>query len=131
MAIFDRKDDYLFVRWARAVKKRDHYMCQLCEGRGELNSHHLNGWNTFPDERYSIENGVTLCKTCHNQFHDRYGRGGNTKEQFDEFTAIYQLMKRSTLVTVKLSNNSKKILDVLRKDIEIKDGYVDSFALTD
>jgi hypothetical protein len=58
----------------------------------ELNSHHLNAWNTHPDERYDIDNGVVLCKYHHDDFHVKYGRGGNTEEQFDEYNDICQMI---------------------------------------
>lgn len=66
--------------------KRDDYACQLCSTRvGTLNAHHLNAWNSHPDERFDIDNGVTLCTDCHTNFHKEYGYGNNTKEQFSEF----------------------------------------------
>lgn len=94
MATFDRKEDYLYIRWAKAVKNRDFHTCQLCGVHGtELNSHHLNSWNAFPEERYSIDNGITLCSglrtSCHDLFHQLFGKGDNTREQFEEFEKIY------------------------------------------
>lgn len=117
MAIFDRKDDYHFVRWARAVKKRDHYMCQICERRGDLNSHHLNAWNTFPDERYDIDNGTTLCVYCHEDFHAKYGKGGNTAEQFYEYSAICDIFIRAISQKISVERSSTLIIS------KLKDGY--------
>lgn len=31
------------------------------------------------------EKGITLCETCHNNFHNTYGRRDNTKEQFEKW----------------------------------------------
>jgi len=117
VAVFDRKEDYLYVRWAAAVKKRDHYVCQLCGARGALNSHHLNGWNTFPDERYDVDNGITLCLFHHDDFHNKYGRGGNTKEQFDEYHRICDILTRTANRKIDVERASAAILQ------KLKDGY--------
>ena len=35
--------------------------------------------------RTDVNNGITLCKTCHKEFHDIYGYTNNTKEQLDMY----------------------------------------------
>lgn len=67
------------------VISRDSNQCQLCQTSENLIYHHLNGWDHFPEQRQSLDNILTLCETCHNEFHDKYGRGDNTKEQFKLF----------------------------------------------
>ena len=72
--------------WRNQVYQRDNHTCQLCNNRGgTLNAHHLNAWNAYPDERFDIDNGITLCTDCHTTFHKEYGYGNNTKEQFNEY----------------------------------------------
>lgn len=69
-----------------AVYKRDEYTCRVCgQVGGTLNAHHLDGWNWAKDKRFNTSNGVTLCEDCHSKFHNVYGKGYNTKEQFEEF----------------------------------------------
>ena len=73
-------------KWRKQVYERDNYICQCCGKKGgNLNAHHLNGYNWDKLNRYNIDNGVTLCKECHKDFHDKYGFGDNTKEQFIEY----------------------------------------------
>lgn len=76
-----------YKSWARKVKHRDGYLCQCCKEKssGKLVSHHLNSYSTHEHSRTDVDNGVTLCETCHKEFHSAYGYGGNTTEQFFQF----------------------------------------------
>ena len=76
--------------WRQAVFKRDNYTCVCCGDSigGNLNAHHLNGWNWCKEQRYDVDNGVTLCENCHLKFHKVYGYGDNTKEQFNKFIKL-------------------------------------------
>lgn len=59
-------------RWKVAVKKRDG-CCVVCESKKILEAHHLYDFNNNKDMRYEVENGVTLCKSCHAEFHSWMG----------------------------------------------------------
>ena len=73
-------------QFVKKVLKRDHYTCQCCgKHSGSLIVHHLDGYNWCKDKRYDETNGITLCKNCHKNFHMEYGRGNNTKEQFESW----------------------------------------------
>ena len=55
-----------YKQWRSDVFKRDGWTCQTCQSRGiYLEAHHIKPWAKFPDLRYSLDNGVTLCKDCH------------------------------------------------------------------
>lgn len=66
-----------FKEWTEAVKERDGWTCQLCglkkgdiKDNGKpvvLNAHHIIGRDNkeFPDMRFDVENGITLCAGCH------------------------------------------------------------------
>ena len=72
--------------WRKEVHEKHNYTCVCCKQyRGRLNAHHLNGYNWDVDGRFDVNNGVTLCKDCHLDFHSKYGYGDNTKEQFEEY----------------------------------------------
>lgn len=84
----DTKENHL---WVKAILSRDDYTCATCSVRGgRLAAHHLDGWDWCAEKRYEISNGVTLCIQCHNSFHSRYGRGGNTADQFANFMEAKQ-----------------------------------------
>lgn len=73
--------------WRKQVYERDKYTCQCCGSRkgGTLNAHHLDGYNWCEEKRTDVNNGVTLCETCHKKFHMKYGIKRNTKEQFTTY----------------------------------------------
>jgi len=73
-----------YKKWRQCVYERDNYTCQCCGDNkgGNLVAHHLESYNNNKDLRTTIGNGVTLCETCHKDFHHQYGYGDNTKEQF-------------------------------------------------
>ena len=53
--------------WRKSVFERDNYTCQWCEKRGVyLEPHHIKRVCDFPDLIFEKENGLTLCKNCHN-----------------------------------------------------------------
>lgn len=83
----DRKKDYQNKKFIKDVFKRDNFQCQLCYDKtgGNLKAHHLDGWNWAKDKRYDVNNGITLCECCHKKFHQIYGYGDNTIEQFINF----------------------------------------------
>lgn len=73
-------------KWREKVFQRDDFTCQVCRKRGgKLNAHHLDGWNWCKDKRYTTDNGITLCFECHSRFHKKYGKGHNTRNQFEEW----------------------------------------------
>src|SRR3990167_1674682 len=63
--------------WRDVVFNRDDYTCQECgdrSGQGHavyLHAHHLKPFATFPELRFIVSNGLTLCDECHYDRHKK------------------------------------------------------------
>jgi len=71
--------------WREEVFKRDNYTCVTC-GKigGRLNADHINRFADYPELRYELSNGRTLCEKCHKKT-VTFGRWGKCKGRFQEF----------------------------------------------
>ena len=68
--------DTRYKYWMLEVKKRDNWKCRIadvnCDGR--LEAHHILDWEKYPELRYVVNNGITLCHAHHPR-----GRGNEAK----------------------------------------------------
>lgn len=63
-----------YQQWRSSVFVRDNFTCSACGSRGvKLNAHHIKRYCDYPDLRFDVDNGVTLCEECHKKLH-RYER---------------------------------------------------------
>lgn len=75
-----------YKKWCYDVFKRDKFTCQKTGKRGnDLIAHHILNFSDYPELRFNIDNGITLSDVSHREFHKKYGRKNNTKEQLLEF----------------------------------------------
>lgn len=49
--------------WRKEVYKRDGWKCKIGNNdcRGHITAHHILPWRDYPELRYDINNGITLC----------------------------------------------------------------------
>ena len=84
----DKRNLEDYREWRTKIYERDNYDCQICDNHGGvLNAHHLDGWKWCKERRYDVSNGVTLCESCHKEFHVVCGNTGNTEQQFKNYCA--------------------------------------------
>lgn len=81
-------------QWTKLIKENK-TQCDCCHEpfseHTTPHAHHLNSWIDHPEERYDLNNGVAICEDCHWEFHDSYGYGGNTKEQYYQYKQLKQM----------------------------------------
>lgn len=64
------REHHQYKTWRKTVFARDGYKCRMpdCDGSERyLEAHHIERWSEFPELRYEMTNGITLCKKCHNK----------------------------------------------------------------
>jgi len=75
-----------YREWRTTVFERDNYTCRKCHIRGvRLHVHHLKNYSEHEGLRFVPINGVTLCESCHKEFHAIYTRKNNTVKQWFKF----------------------------------------------
>ena len=73
-----------YDEWRKEVLSRDKH-CVVCGGDKHLHVHHLYGYKEYPDLRVDVNNGVTVCKFCHERYHSYYGLSDITPDKFIQF----------------------------------------------
>lgn len=72
------RSSQIYKWWRKEVFERDDYTCQHCGKRGaKLNAHHIKTFKDYPQLRYVVDNGITLCEKCHRLEHKRMRENGN------------------------------------------------------
>jgi DNA repair exonuclease SbcCD ATPase subunit len=93
-----------YLAWRESVLTRDHNICQLCGATEGLHVHHRVPISVNPSLATNIDNGITVCETCHHNIHRKKGyikRTGRSdpktrriKEYQSTITKLQQEIKR-------------------------------------
>ena len=58
-----------FLNWAKTIKERDNFECQICGKVGIfLHSNHIKKFCDYPELRFDLKNGITICRDCDNKW---------------------------------------------------------------
>lgn len=58
--------------WRTNLLLRDHYTCQRCGSNNNPTCHHIIPKSHCDDDHmWDLNNGIVLCKECHNKWHDK------------------------------------------------------------
>lgn len=63
----NKRNDPEYKQWRYQIFKRDRHLCRINNKDcfGKVVAHHILPWSDFPELRYEVKNGVTLCQTHH------------------------------------------------------------------
>lgn len=89
--------------WRESVFKRDNYACIWCgtkSGNGKaviLNADHVKPFAHYPELRFAIDNGRTLCISCHKKTDSYAGKGKkeDTTSMEEKLEALNKLNKEA------------------------------------
>jgi len=73
----EKRNSFEYKQWRTDVFFRDKFICQHCgyDKGGRLEAHHIKSYAKYPDLRFDVSNGITLCWNCHDAIHAcRVGR---------------------------------------------------------
>ena len=62
--------------WRQSVFIRDNFTCVWCKKvGGDINADHIKPFCDYPELRFAIDNGRTLCVRCHKSTDNYAGKG--------------------------------------------------------
>jgi 5-methylcytosine-specific restriction endonuclease McrA len=75
-----------FKEWRKFIYERDKYTCRVCgKVGGKLNADHIKPFAYFPELRFNVDNGRTLCIECHRLTETFSGKGNWKLRKRDAF----------------------------------------------
>ena len=89
--LIDKIDDRTskdYDAWKKSVLLRDK-VCQCCGVNKHLHVHHIFGFKKYPELRHNKDNGIVLCKWCHEKYHSLYGKKNPNPVTFSEYMNKY------------------------------------------
>lgn len=105
--------------WAEQVINRDRN-CAICGSNQNLEAHHIFKVNMYDDAYLDLNNGITLCHSCHEKYHSKYGLDWNIKNLLNLKSEINnpsheKLIKNHGKVCNELKNLNKKYNTLIKK----------------
>lgn len=88
-AYWTERNNSEYKQWRTKIWLRDNYKCKILDSNcfGKIEAHHILGWTEFPELRYKINNGITLCHAHHPR------KRAEEKRLVSEFQALVSASK--------------------------------------
>ena len=70
------RNSYDYHKWRKLIYERDYWTCQDCWikcKKKDIVAHHLKSFEEYPELRFVVSNGITLCRSCHKKRHEDVG----------------------------------------------------------
>jgi len=104
-----------YFEWKSRVNVRDNFICQECGKKGN-EAHHKKSWRDFPELRFEISNGITLCLDCHKKCKG----SGRPKTKEGKIKSFYLSLKCIEKLRIDSAKNKKSmsqyIEDLIRRE---------------
>lgn len=67
LKIDNTRNNSAYKEWRKQIWLRDKFTCKIAnpDCKGRIEAHHILGWTEFPELRYKLNNGITLCHFHH------------------------------------------------------------------
>lgn len=104
------RHEFEYLKWREKVFELFNFKCAITGiskyqvPPGSLVVHHLNCANHHPHLIYVPENGIVLTKEFHMTFHNQYGYGKNTVQQFQYF--LLSLLENQESISTPISSQA-------------------------
>jgi transposase len=118
-----QRRSYKAKKWRETVLERDNFTCQECGSTEQLHVHHMLSFADHPERRWDINNGITVCVSCHEKIHRRSfpswvsGRAPTENTPISEVNIVKQRrleISRADLEKLYLKHGScRSVADVL------------------
>lgn len=81
------RNSFEYREWRVAVYTRDGHACVKCGTTERLTAHHVKQIVTHPELAFDVENGLTVCDSCHKGIHAIEGTAQGTARLVEWMTA--------------------------------------------
>lgn len=99
---------YYSREWVRKVKERDGNKCVECSSTYRIAAHHIKSWKNFPDLRFDINNGKTLCCICHVKI-DGFKKGSTINKGRKKTPEMIEKCRQARLGTKLINGHYVKV----------------------
>lgn len=116
------RDSKEYIRFRESVLKRDG-VCQCCGSKEELEVHHSLPFSQYNSLGADTNNGITLCKECHREYHSQYGyKRKNNPISLAQFLRDYGMNAQTKLLTEQDLEDGKELAMSLIRRIKSEFG---------